>query len=299
LGVEIGDTVIVERSGDVIPKVVRVKAPGADRRPFRMPDVCPVCGGHVVREEGEAARRCINTNCPARLKESILHFASRGVMDIDGLGEALVDQLVSAKLVESVADLYKLEFQQLVDLERMGRKSAEKLLDNIDASRRASLPRVLCALGIRFVGERTAEILADTFGSLDKIRLADVETLQQAEEVGPKVAQSIVEFFGEERNLNLVERLREAGLQFEHEVKKKAGGALAGRTFVLTGTLPTMTREEATARIEAAGGKVTGSVSKKTSYVVAGAEAGSKLQKAQSLGIPVIDEAELARLLEA
>lgn len=299
LGVEIGDTVIVERSGDVIPKVVRVKAPGAERRPFRMPEACPVCGGHVVREEGEAARRCVNTNCPARLKESVLHFASRGVMDIDGLGEALVDQLVSAKLVESVADLYKLEFQQLVDLERMGRKSAEKLLANIDASRRAALPRVLCALGIRFVGERTAEILADTFGSLDKIRQADADTLQQAEEVGPKVAQSIVEFFGEERNLKLVERLREAGLQFEHEVKKKTGGALSGRTFVLTGTLPTMTREEATARIEAAGGKVTGSVSKKTSYVVAGAEAGSKLQKAQSLGIPVIDEAELVRLLDA
>jgi DNA ligase (NAD+) len=297
LGVEIGDTVVIERSGDVIPKVVRVKTPGIERRPFRMPDACPVCGGHVVREEGEAARRCINTNCPARLKESILHFSSRGVMDIDGLGEALVDQLVSSKLVQSVADLYQLEFHQLVDLERMGRRSAEKLLANVDASRKSPLPRVLCALGIRFVGERTAEILADTFGSLDKIRDADIDTLQQAEEVGPKVAQSIVEFFREERNLKLMERLREAGLQFEHEVKKKTGGALAGLTFVLTGTLPSMTREEATARIEAAGGKVTASVSKKTSYVVAGAEAGSKLQKAQTLGVPVIDEAELVRLL--
>lgn len=297
LGVEIGDTVVVERSGDVIPKVVRVKTPGTERRPFLIPDACPVCGGHVVREEGEAARRCINTNCPARLKESVLHFASRGVMGIDGLGEALVDQLVESKLVESVADLYQLQFHQLVNLERMGRKSAEKLIANIDASRRSPLPRLLCALGIRFVGERTAEILADTFGSLDKIRGADAETLQQADEVGPKVAQSIVEFFREERNLKLVERLREAGLQFEHEVKKKAGGALAGRTFVLTGTLPAMTREEATARIEAAGGKVTASVSKKTSYVVAGAEAGSKLQKAQTLGVPVIDEAELIRML--
>lgn len=297
LGVEIGDTVIIERSGDVIPKVVRVKARGAERKPFRMPETCPVCGGHVVREEGEAARRCVNTNCPARLKESILHFASRGVMDIDGLGEALVDQLVSSKLVENVADLYQLRFDQIANLERMGRKSAEKLLANIDASRRAPLPRVLCALGIRFVGERTAEILADTFGSLDKIREADIDTLQQAQEVGPKVAQSIVEFFGEERNNELVKRLREADLVFTHEVKKKTGGVLTGRTFVLTGTLPSMTREEATARIEAAGGNVTGSVSKKTSYVVAGAEAGSKLQKAQTLGVPVIDEAELVRLL--
>jgi len=297
LGVEVGDTVIIERSGDVIPKVVRVKSPGLDRRPFRMPETCPVCGGHVVREEGEAARRCINTNCPARLRESILHFASRGVMDIDGMGEALVDQLVAGKLVQSVADIYHLKREQLVELEHMGSKSAEKLLANIDASRREPLPRVICALGIRFVGERTAEILADTFGSLDKIREADIDALQQAEEVGPKVAQSIVEFFGEERNLKLVERLREAGLQFEQEVKKKTGGALAGLTFVLTGTLPSMTREQATQRIEAAGGKVTGSVSKKTNYVVAGEEAGSKLQKARSLGVPVIDEGELMRLL--
>jgi len=297
LGVEVGDTVIIERSGDVIPKVVRVKSPGLDRRPFRMPETCPVCGGHVVREEGEAARRCINTNCPARLRESILHFASRGVMDIDGMGEALVDQLVAGKLVQSVADIYHLKREQLVELEHMGSKSAEKLLANIDASRREPLPRVICAPGIRFVGERTAEILADTFGSLDKIREADIDALQQAEEVGPKVAQSIVEFFGEERNLKLVERLREAGLQFEQEVKKKTGGALAGLTFVLTGTLPSMTREQATQRIEAAGGKVTGSVSKKTNYVVAGEEAGSKLQKARSLGVPVIDEGELMRLL--
>jgi DNA ligase (NAD+) len=204
---------------------------------------------------------------------------------------------VESKLVESVADLYQLQFHQLVDLERMGRKSAEKLLANIATSRRSSLPRLLCALGIRFVGERTAQILADTFGNLDKIRGADAETLQQADEVGPKVAQSIVEFFREERNLKLVERLRETGLQFEHEIKQKTGGALTGLTFVLTGTLPAMTREQATERIEAAGGKVAASVSKKTSYVVAGAEAGSKLQKAQTLGVGVIDEAELLRML--
>jgi len=297
LGVQIGDTVIIERSGDVIPKVVRVKAPGAQRRPFRMPEACPVCGGRVVREPGETIWRCVNPNCPARLKESILHFASRGVMDIDGLGEALVDQLVSRKLVESVADLYQLTFDQLVGLERMGPKSAEKLLANIDASRRAPLPRVISALGIRFVGARTAEILANTFGSLDKIREADFETLQKAEEVGPKVARSIIDFFAEQRNLKLVERLREAGLQFEQKEKTFQGGSLTGQTFVLTGTLESMTREQATKRIEAAGGKVTGSVSKKTSYVVAGAEAGSKLDKARALGVPVIGEAELLRML--
>ncbi len=297
LGVEIGDTVLIERSGDVIPKVVRVQSLGSPRRPFRMPSRCPVCGGKVVREEGEVASRCINTNCPARLKESILHFASRGVMDIDGLGEALVDQLVDRGLVGSVADLYRLKLEDLVPLERMGRKSAEKLLRNIEQSKQQPLPRVLTALGIRFVGERTAQFLAEAFGSLEAIAAADVETLQTAEEVGPRVAQSIYEFFREPRNRELVERLREAGLRFEHRAPRRRGGPLEGRTFVLTGTLPTLTREQARAMIEAAGGKVTGSVSKKTDYVVAGEEAGSKLAKARELGVAVIDEAGLRRLL--
>lgn len=295
LGVQIGDTVLVERSGDVIPKVVRVVRPGEHRRPFRMPDACPVCGGQVVRQEGEAASRCINTNCPARLKESIRHFAARGVMDIDGLGEALVDQLVDRGLVKSIADLYDLKLEQLVELERMGEKSASKILANVERSREKPLARVLWGLGIPFVGERTAQILADTFGSLDRIAQADEETLQQAEEVGPKVARSIYQFFREPHNRELVERLRKVGLRFEQETVNKKTGALAGLTFVLTGTLPHLTREQAKARIEAAGGKVASSVSRKTNYVVAGAEAGSKLDKARELGIPVIDE---ARLLE-
>ncbi|HUA19554.1 MAG TPA: NAD-dependent DNA ligase LigA [Bryobacteraceae bacterium] len=297
LGVEIGDTVLVERSGDVIPKVVRVVKQGDDRRPFRMPKHCPVCGGEIVREQGEAASRCINTNCPKRLKESVLHFAARGVMDIDGLGDVLVDQLVSRGLVKSVADIYGLTLEQLLELERMGQKSAEKILRNIDASRRQPLARVLNGLGIPFVGERTAQILAETFGSLDEIANADEDTLQQAEEVGPKVSQSIRQFFHERRNREMVQRLREAGLTFEQAVRKKAAGKLSGKVFVLTGTLPHLAREEAKERIESAGGKVTGSVSKKTHYVVAGADPGSKLEKANSLGVPVIGEDELLEML--
>ena len=298
LGVEIGDEVLIERSGDVIPKVVRVVKQGAGRRPFRMPKHCPVCGGEVVREQGEAASRCINTNCPARLKESVSHFAARGVMDIDGMGDVLVDQLVSRGLVKSVADIYELTLDQLLELERMGQKSAEKILKNIDASRTRPLPRVLNGLGIPFVGERTAQILAETFGSLDAIAHADEEVLQQAEEVGPKVSESIRQFFHEPRNRELVERLRKAGLTFEHAMRQKTGGALAGKTFVITGTLPNLAREEAKARIESAGGKVTGSVSKKTDYVLAGADPGSKLDKANQLGIPVIGEPELLALLK-
>ncbi|MCX6619689.1 MAG: NAD-dependent DNA ligase LigA [Acidobacteria bacterium] len=297
LGVEIGDTVVIERSGDVIPKVVRVKTPGEDRRPFRMPRQCPVCGGDVVRQEGEAASRCINTNCPARLKESILHFAARGVTDIDGMGDALVDQLVDRGMVKSVADLYDLRLEQLLELERMGRKSAEKILLNIERSRQSLLPRVLNGLGIPFVGERTAQLLAEAFGNLDLIAGASEDELQKAEEVGPKVAASIFRFFRESHNQALVERLRSAGLPFTYEHTKKRGSALDGMTFVLTGTLPNLTREEARERIEAAGGKVTGSVSRKTNYVVAGEEAGSKLDKARALGIGILDEKQLLEMI--
>jgi DNA ligase (NAD+) len=298
LSVEIGDRVLVERSGDVIPKVVRVVSQGSERRPFRMPKHCPVCGGEIVREEGEAASRCINTNCPARLQQSILHFAARGVMDIDGMGDVLVEQLVAREMVKSVADVYDLSLEQLLALERMGQKSAEKIIKNIDRSRKQPLPRVLNGLGIPFVGERTAQILAESFGSLDVIKDADEETLQQAEEVGPKVSQSIRLFFHERHNRDLVERLRKAGLTFEHAVIKKSAGPLAGKTFVLTGTLPNLAREDAKARIESAGGKVTGSVSKKTDYVVAGADAGSKLDKANTLGIAVLSEPELLEMLK-
>jgi DNA ligase (NAD+) len=298
LGVQMGDTVLVERSGDVIPKVVRVVKQGKDRKPFRMPKHCPVCGGDIVREPGEAASRCINTNCPARLKESVRHFAARGVMDIDGMGDVLVDQLVTRGLVKSVADIYDLTVGQLLELERMGQKSAEKIRHNIDASRKRPLSRVLNGVGIPFVGERTAQILAETFGSMDAIAGADLETLQQAEEVGPKVGHSIRRFFDEPHNKELVETLRKAGLQFEQAIVRKRGGPLEGKNFVLTGTLPKLTREEAKEKIEAAGGKVTGSVSKKTNYVVAGEEEGSKLDKAKELGIAVIGERELLDMLK-
>ena len=298
LGIQIGDRVLVERSGDVIPKVVRVVQEGEARRKFVMPAECPVCGGRVVREEGEAASRCINLNCPARLRESIRHFASRGVMAIDGLGDALIDQLVGLGLVRGVADIYSLTAEQLTALERMGAKSAANLVGAIDASRQMPLPRVLGSLGIRFVGERTAQLLAEEFGSLDRIATATCEELQSAQEVGPIVAESIFAFFREPHNADLMERLRSAGLQFHHTVKKREGGPLTGLNFVLTGTLPSLTRDDAKKLIEDAGGKVVGSVSGKTSFVVAGADAGSKLDKATTLGIRVIGEPELLELLE-
>ncbi|HUQ95821.1 MAG TPA: NAD-dependent DNA ligase LigA [Bryobacteraceae bacterium] len=297
LDLQIGDSVLIERSGDVIPKVVRVVKRGDSRHPFRMPSQCPVCSGDVVRADGEAASRCINSNCPARLKESVLHFVARGVMDIDGMGEALVDQLVERGLVKSIADIYDLTLEQLLDLERMGEKSAQKILQNMERSRKQPLPRLLNGLGIAFVGERTAQILAATFGDLDRIAQADAETLQTAEEVGPKVAQSIRSFFHETHNQELVERLRQAGLRFTHAVQRAEGGPLAGKTLVLTGTLAGLSREEAKAKIEAAGGKVTGSVSRKTHYVVAGEDAGSKLDKAKELGVPVLDERQLIELM--
>ena len=299
LGIAAGDRVVIERSGDVIPKVVKVISQGADRREFAMPTHCPVCGGDVVREEGEAATRCINTNCPARLKESILHFAKRGVMDIDGFGDAIADQLVEKGLVKSVADLYQLTADQLMDLERLGKKSAENLLAGIAASRTQPLPRLLNGLGISFVGERTSQILADAFGSLDAIVQADLDELQRTDEVGPKVAHSIYTFFREAANRELIERLRTAGLVFTHRRAERSGGSLMGSTFVITGTLPSLSREEAKKIIEDAGGKVTESVTKKTNYLVAGEKAGSKLDKARSLGISILDEAQLMAMANA
>jgi DNA ligase (NAD+) len=298
LGLQIGDEVVVERSGDVIPKVVRVSSQGSYRKPFRMPASCPVCHSKVVREEGEAASRCINANCPARLKESILHFASRGVMNIDGMGDALVDQLVDREVVRNVADLYDLKIEDLMTLERMGVKSAGNVIRNIDNSRKNPLPRVLTALGIRFVGERTAVFLAQAFGSMDAIENASVEDLQQAEEVGPKVAEAVVQFFREPSNRELVDRLRRAGLQFTYAFARPSAGPLTGATFVLTGTLPTLSRDEAKQLIEQAGGKVASAVSKKTSYVLAGEDAGSKLDKARQLGIRILSEEELREMLK-
>jgi DNA ligase (NAD+) len=298
LGLEIGDEVVVERSGDVIPKVVRVSSQGSYRKPFHLPAQCPVCGGKVVREPGEAASRCINANCPARLKESLLHFASRGVMNIDGVGEALVDQLVDRGTVRSVADLYDLKLGDLVNLERMGAKSAGNVIRNIDASRHSPLPRVITSLGIRFVGERTAIFLAEAFGSMDAIEHASLEELQLAEEVGPKVAESVVQYFSEPGNRELVGRLRKAGLQFYHTSTRPQEGPLQGKTLVITGTLPTLSRDRARQMIEQAGGKVSNSVSGKTSYVVVGEDAGSKLAKARELGILTLTEDELRVLVD-
>ena len=299
LGVKIGDWVVVERGGDVIPKIVKVVEDKDHRRgtrSFEFPTHCPECGGKVVRAEGEADHRCVNAKCPAKLRESLLHFASRHVMNIEGMGESLVNQLADHRLVKDIADIYSLTEEKLLSLERIGRKSADNLLREIGASKKLALERVILGLGVRFVGERTAELLAEHFGSMDALMNASFDELQQVTEVGPRVAEAITEFFSEPRNRELVERLRKAGLNFEGE-KKKRGTKLAGKTFVLTGTLPNFSRDEAKKMIEDQGGKVSGSVSKKTDYVVAGSDAGSKLDKARELKVAVIDEDGLRELL--
>jgi len=298
LGVKVDDWVEVERGGDVIPKVTRVvddKDHPRGHKLIRVPEKCPVCGTKVVRTEGEVDYFCVNANCPAKLRETILHFASRGVMNIDGMGEALVNQLTDRGLVKNVADIYKLTEDDLLSLERMGEKSAQNVLREIEASKKLPLERVIYGLGIRFVGERTAQFLAEHLGSMDALMNASEEELQQVNEVGPRIAQSIVEFFQEPRNRELLERLRKAGLTFAG-TKKERGTQLAGKTFVLTGTL-NLPRDQVKKTIEDAGGRVSGSVSKKTDYVVAGADAGSKLDKAKELGISVIGEKDLDDLL--
>jgi DNA ligase (NAD+) len=298
LGVKIGDWVQVERGGDVIPKVAKViddKEHPRGHTIFHMPENCPVCGTKVVRTEGEVDYRCVNANCPAKLRETILHFASRGVMNIDGMGDALVTQLTERGLVKNVADIYQLRKSDLLSLERMGDKSAQNILDEIENSKKLPLERVIYGLGIRMVGERTAQFLAEHFGSMETLESAVVEELQNVNEVGPRIAESIVEFFSIAANRKLVGRLREAGLTLTGQ-KKERGTKLAGKAFVLTGTLAHFTRDEAKKMIEDAGGKVTGSVSKKTDYVVAGADAGSKLDKAKELGVEVIDEKEMENL---
>jgi DNA ligase (NAD+) len=298
LGVKIGDWVEVERGGDVIPKVNRVledKDHPRGHKTFHMPSQCPVCGGHVVRSEGEVDYRCVNANCPAKLRETILHFASRGVMNIDGMGEALVNQLTDRRLVNNVADIYKLTKNDLLSLERMGEKSAQNVLREIEASKKLPLERVIYGLGIRFVGERTAQFLAEHFGSMEALMNASEEELQQVNEVGPRIAQSIAEFFQEAKNRELVKQLGKAELTLTG-TRKERGTKLAGKNFVLTGTL-TRPRDQAKKLIEDAGGRVVGSVSKKTDYVVAGADAGSKLDKARELGVTVIGEKDLDELL--
>ena len=299
--VRIGDTVIVRRAGDVIPEVVAVvpdkRAAGA--QPFTMPHRCPVCGSDAVREEGEADYRCTGgLFCGAQRKQAVLHFAQRRAMDIEGLGEKLVDQVVEAGVVKTLPDLYKLGLANLVALERMGEKSAQNLLAGLEQSKNTTLPRFLFSLGIRHVGEATARDLARHFGNVDAIMDASAERLLEVPDVGPIVAESIHTFFAQPHNREVVEQLRAAGVHWEDsEPAAIAPKPLAGLTVVLTGTLPSMSRDEAKDLLEAAGAKVAGSVSKKTSYVVAGAEAGSKLDKAQELGVPVLDEDGLRRLL--
>jgi DNA ligase (NAD+) len=295
-----GDLVIIEKGGDVIPKVVGpvlAERPD-DTRPWEMPRECPACGSRLVRPEDEVVWRCLNASCPARLRRSLLHFASRRALNIEGLGEALVDQLVERGLVADVADLYALKADQLAALERMGQKSARKLLEQITRSKDAEFWRVLFGLGIRHVGERVAQSLAGAFGSIDALASAPAETMQAVRDIGPVAAAAVREYFDEAHNLALVGRLRSAGLQLQSASPGTVvEPSLAGTTFVLTGSLAAMSRDEAAAAIAARGGRVAASVSKKTTYVVAGADPGSKLAKARELGVTVLDEEAFARLI--
>ncbi|MDO8311651.1 MAG: NAD-dependent DNA ligase LigA [Sideroxyarcus sp.] len=301
--VHIGDTVIVRRAGDVIPEVVGVlqERRPADARVFVMPTACPVCGSHVVREEGEAATRCTGgLFCAAQRKQAILHFAGRRAMDVEGLGDKLVEQLVDENIIHSLPDLYRLDAATLAALERMAEKSAHNIVDALEKSKRTTLNRFLFALGIRHVGESTAKDLARHFGKLDAIEQAGAEQLLAVHDVGPVVAQSIADFFSESHNREVVQQLRELGVHWEeHEGVSTQAMPLSGKTFVLTGTLASLSRDEAKSRLEALGAKVAGSVSKKTDCVVAGAEAGSKLDKAYELNVPVWDEAALLDQLKA
>lgn len=301
--IRIGDTAIVRRAGDVIPEVVAYvpELRPADAREFRMPAQCPVCDSPIVRLEEEAIARCSGgwIKCAAQRKGGLLHFVSRRAMDIEGFGEQLIDQLVDKHVVTTAADLYRLGLSALVELDRMADKSAQNVLNALEKSKSTTLARFIYALGIRHVGETTAKELANHFGNLDALLNASEEQLLEVADIGPVVARSITTFLSDEMNRELIEQLRAAGIHWaEHERPADLPKPLQGKTFVLTGTLPTLTRDEAAGKIEAAGGKVAGSVSKKTSYVVAGEEAGSKLAKAQELGVTIIDEAGLLHLLE-
>jgi DNA ligase (NAD+) len=299
--VRVGDTVVVQRAGDVIPQVVRVllaKRKNKRARKWRLPKKCPVCGHEAVRLEGEVVTRCPNLDCPAQLKTNVLHLAGRGALDVDGLGEKLVEQLVDAGRVKRLSDVFTLDEAALLGMERMGEKSAKNLVVAIERAKRTTLPRFLVSLGIRHVGAGVADVLAAAFGDLDPIVAAGQERLEVVDGVGPILAESVVRFFADERNRAEVERMRKLGVRWPKEAPRKSGeGPLAGLSFVLTGTLPDWPREAAKEKIEAAGGRVTSSVSKKTDYVVAGEAAGSKLRKAAELEIEVLDQAGLEKLL--
>jgi len=295
-----GDTVLIQRAGDVIPQLVRVvkKSRGRGLRPWKLPDRCPVCGDATVRLEGEAVTRCTNLDCPAQLKTNLRHLAGRGALDVDGLGEKLVEQLVDGGHVKRLSDVFRLDEQTLAGLEHMGEKSGRNLVAALARARETTLARFLIALGIRHAGETVAERLAAAFGDLDALLAADRERLEAVEGIGPAIAESVARFFADERNRAEVARLRALGVRWPKEAPRRSGeGPLAGKAFVLTGTLPSLSRDEAKARIEAAGGRVTSSVSKQTDYLLAGASPGSKLRKAEELGVEVIDEAGLGALL--
>ncbi len=285
LGVQIGDTVLIERAGEVIPHVLKVVKEGKNRKPFRMPKHCPECGSTIHHVEGEVAYRCVNAACPAKRKESLLHFASRHAMNIDGLGDKIVDQLVDKGLVKDVADLYSLKEDEVAALERMAEKSAQNLLEEIEGSKKNSLARLIYALGIFSVGERTGQLLAEHFSSLEELAAAKEEQLEVVHEVGPKVAASIVEFFSEPANRQLIKRLNKAGVHPTAEKREVKSQKLAGKSFVFTGGLANRSREEAGELVQQHGGKVSGSVSKKTDYVVVGTDPGSKYDKAKELGV--------------
>jgi DNA ligase (NAD+) len=296
--IRIGDTVLVQRAGDVIPEVVKVitSRRTGEEKTFNMPRSCPVCSSSVVRSENESAVRCVNTSCPAQVKERIKHFASKGAFDIDGLGDKLVEQLVEKKLLRSYADIFRLNEDVLKDLERMGSKSAANIVQAVAQSKEIPLNRFIYALGIRHVGEHVAGILARTLKSFENIITAKPEKLKSVHEIGPAVAQSIADFFGQHENQEIVEDMMDAGIRIL-EVSDQKQNMLSGKTFVLTGTLKTMTRDEAKKRIESLGGKVSGSVSRSTDYLIVGASPGSKFNRAEELGVNIIDENKMKELM--
>ncbi len=299
LGLQIGDTVLIERAGEVIPHVLKVTKEGGNRHPFRMPKNCPECGSAIHRAEDEVAYRCVNAACPAKRKESLLHFASRHAMDINGLGDKIVDQLVDKGMVKDVADLYTLKLDDVANLDRMGEKSARNLLDQIAASKKHALARLIYALGIRMVGERTGQLLADRFSSLDELAEATEDQLFEVTEVGPKVAAAIAEFFSESANQKIIKKLDKAGVRPTVEKRVMKSQKFAGKSFVFTGSLANRSREEAGQLVMQHGAKVSGSVSKKTDFVVVGADPGSKYDKAKELGVPVLTEPEFEKLLRS
>lgn len=296
-GINIGDTVLIRKAGEIIPEVLSLVRHGSSTQPYVFPEFCPSCGSRVVREDGEAAMRCTNTDCPAQLLRHLIHFVSRDAMDIDGLGPALLEQLLNAGLIKSFIDLYRLEAEPLAALDRMGKKSADNIIKAVEKSKSAEIYRLVYALGIRHIGEKAAKLLCEHFLSIDRLFEASVEEIAEIDGYGEIMAQSVYDYFRLEGTAHLISQLKELGVEMKPLEAQTKEGMFLGKTFVLTGTLPTMSRKEASALIEQNGGKTSSSVSKKTDYVLAGEDAGSKLTKAQSLGITIISEAELLEML--